>query len=380
MILTCKVETDSITERVSQAFDYKFEGVTQTEITVPTFPKEYQLGVIVGASGSGKSTLLKQLGTEEVFDWNENKSIASHFTSPEEALDKLGASGLNSIPSWLKPYHVLSTGEKFRVDLARRLKDYAVIDEFTSVVDRNVAKSASVSISKYIRNKGLKNITLSTCHYDILDWLEPDWVYDTTSRKFYDRGCLRRPKVELEILPCSVKAWDLFKKHHYLTHEINPASDCYMAVWENTLVAFYSILAFPSGAFKNGWRGHRLVVLPDYQGMGIGTRFSEAIAQFYVNSGKRFFAKTANPRTGEHRNKSHLWKATSTNGKDRKCDLNSLNWESKKNKKGFDVKSAYLSEMALRVCYSHEFIGGEPTTFVYGNTSNYIKDSIFDFI
>jgi ABC-type ATPase with predicted acetyltransferase domain len=53
---------------------------------------------------------------------------------------------LNSVPSWYKPYQVLSNGEKFRADLARKLKSNTVIDEFTSVVDRTVAKAASVSL------------------------------------------------------------------------------------------------------------------------------------------------------------------------------------------------------------------------------------------
>jgi ABC-type ATPase with predicted acetyltransferase domain len=87
--------------------------------------------------------------------------------------------GLNSIPSWYKPYAVLSNGERFRADLARKIEDGAVIDEFTSVVDRNVAKAASVALSKYIRKNNIKNVVLSTCHRDILEWLEPDWVIDT---------------------------------------------------------------------------------------------------------------------------------------------------------------------------------------------------------
>jgi ABC-type ATPase with predicted acetyltransferase domain len=115
-----------------------------------------------------------------------DKAIVSHFNNPEDAIDKLSAVGLNSVPSWYKPYHVLSTGEKFRADLARKLRDGAVIDEFTSVVDRNVAKAASVAMSKHIKRTGLSNIVIVTCHRDILDWLEPDWVIDTDTGHMYD--------------------------------------------------------------------------------------------------------------------------------------------------------------------------------------------------
>ena len=88
--------------------------------------------------------------------------------------------GFGSVPSWLKPYDVLSNGEKMRVDLARTLleKDFAVFDEFTSVVDRNVAKTASIAINKAIKKQD-KKIILISCHYDIIDWLQPDWIFDT---------------------------------------------------------------------------------------------------------------------------------------------------------------------------------------------------------
>ena len=141
---------------------------------------------IIGLNGSGKSTLLKKFGLEEIPVWDPNKSIVSHFETPDDAINKLGSVGLNSVPSWYKPYHVLSNGEKFRADLARKLKSNCVIDEFTSVVDRTVAKAASISLSRYIKNNGLTNIVLSSCHHDILEWLEPDWVLNTDTGELMD--------------------------------------------------------------------------------------------------------------------------------------------------------------------------------------------------
>ena len=86
----------------------------------------------MGASGSGKSTLLSEFGKEVYPIWDPNKAIVSHFESPDEAINKLGAVGLNTIPNWYKPHHVLSNGEQFRADLARKVCDGAVIDEFIS--------------------------------------------------------------------------------------------------------------------------------------------------------------------------------------------------------------------------------------------------------
>ena len=179
--LTSQVEIDNFIQASEKAFDCAFNGTSKFyPWKLPTnIPSDFRLGVIVGSSGSGKSTLLKNFGLEETPIWDPNKSILSHFENPDDAINKLGAVGLNTIPSWYKSYNVLSNGEKFRADLARKLKSGAIIDEFTSVVDRNVAKAASVSLSRYIKNNDIKNVVLSTCHRDILNWLEPDWVIDT---------------------------------------------------------------------------------------------------------------------------------------------------------------------------------------------------------
>lgn len=185
--LTSSVEKDDFIRASEKAFDCIFDGTSKFYpwLVPSNIPKQFKIGVIVGASGSGKSTLLKNFGQEESPEWDRAKSIVSHFESPDEAISKLGAVGLNSIPSWYKPYQILSNGEKFRADLARKLKTNAVIDEFTSVVDRNVAKAASVSLARYVKNSNISNIILSTCHRDILKWLEPDWVIDTDTGEFH---------------------------------------------------------------------------------------------------------------------------------------------------------------------------------------------------
>lgn len=197
--LVSSVDRDDFITASEKAFDCAFDGTSKFyQWKLPTnLPKKFKLGVIVGSSGSGKSTLLKQFGTEENPVWEPNKSIVSHFGSPDEAINKLGSVGLNSVPSWYKPYHVLSNGEKFRADLARKIKSNVVIDEFTSVVDRAVAKAASVSLSRYIKNNDLENIVLSTCHRDILEWLEPDWVLDTDTGELLDGFFLPDQKSKL---------------------------------------------------------------------------------------------------------------------------------------------------------------------------------------
>jgi energy-coupling factor transporter ATP-binding protein EcfA2 len=186
--LVSTVDRDEFISASETAFDCRFDGTSKFyQWKMPTkLPKNFKLGVIVGSSGSGKSTLLKKFGVEEQPTWEPNKSVISHFDTPAEGINRLSSVGFNSIPSWYKPYHVLSNGEKFRADLARKLKSGAVIDEYTSVVDRTVAKAASVALSRYVKNNPIEGVVLSTCHHDIVDWLEPDWVLNTDTGELLD--------------------------------------------------------------------------------------------------------------------------------------------------------------------------------------------------
>jgi len=200
--LTSSVIRDEFIIASEKSFDCIFDGNSEFyPWELPdSMSKNFKIGVIVGSSGSGKSTLLKKFGEEEVPVWDNTRGIISHFSSPEEAINKLGAVGLNSVPSWYKPYDVLSNGEKFRADLSRKLKSNCVIDEYTSVVDRNVAKAASASLSRYIKNNEINNVILSTCHRDILDWLEPDWVIDTDAGELYEGFFLSDQKSKLKFI------------------------------------------------------------------------------------------------------------------------------------------------------------------------------------
>lgn len=136
--------------------------------------------------------------------------------APDKPFDQvtaaLSAVGLGSVPAWLRPYRVLSTGERFRAELARLVCEApsrAMVDEFTSVVDRQIARIGAFAFAKAWRRTGGQCVLLS-CHYDILDWVQPDWVYDTAAGRFTGRWLRRRPPIELTIRKTDWSWWPYF--------------------------------------------------------------------------------------------------------------------------------------------------------------------------
>jgi ABC-type ATPase with predicted acetyltransferase domain len=154
--------------------------------------KEWNIGLIVGGSGTGKSTIAREVFTDYYIKEYKYKADCVLDDFPKEVSIKdiqktFTNVGFASPPSWLKPYNVLSNGEKMRVDLARAIlenKDIIVFDEFTSVVNREVAKTGSYAISKAVKRANKKFIAV-TCHKDVKEWLEPDWIYDTDKKEFF---------------------------------------------------------------------------------------------------------------------------------------------------------------------------------------------------
>lgn len=290
-------------------------------------PESWNVGLIVGPSGSGKTTIANELFGKNIISswtWSENKSILDGFPNEmgiKEIIELLSSVGFSSPPSWVRPFHVLSNGEQFRVNMARTLaenKDIAVVDEFTSVIDRTVAQIGSAAIQKAVRRRNQKFIAVS-CHYDIIDWLEPDWIYQPhTGIITLGRSLHQRPKIELVVKRVYSDAWKMFRKYHYLDTNLHKASVCFCAFWNNVPVAFTAVLPFPHPTRKNTRREHRTVCLPDYQGVGIGNAMSAYIGSLCKGIGLSFISTTGHPIMIKARNNSSLWKMTKTPGRNSK--------------------------------------------------------------
>lgn len=190
--LTTTVSYGDITSNVVGPYDVMDrldELVSFTPWRCPVLPARWGIGLIVGASGSGKSLLLDHYfgGPDPAPVWDPGLPIVEHFDAVDAA-ERFAAVGLNDVPTWLRPYHVLSTGQRFRADLARLLGNEATVDEYTSVVSRPVAKSTSRALHRWVRATGTEGIVLASCHRDIEAWLCPDWTIDTDSGTYTDSG------------------------------------------------------------------------------------------------------------------------------------------------------------------------------------------------
>jgi len=179
-----------LAERSSETFD--------VEIPDPAGP--WKIGAIIGPSGSGKSTVSRAL-IEQVpgatlidhFDWPAADAILDGFPAELDTdliTATLGAVGFASPPAWVRPYRVLSGGQKFRSDLARAIlldAPLVLFDEFTSVVDRRVAKVGSACVHKAIHKGKARcaRFVAVSCHYDILPWLRPDWHLDMADGRLH---------------------------------------------------------------------------------------------------------------------------------------------------------------------------------------------------
>jgi len=280
--------------RVKSLFNVE-SGANFTHVAdLPIDDGEWKVGLVVGPSGSGKSSIGRRIfgDASAVYapEWPADVPIVDAVLPGgnfDAVTGALAAVGLGTVPTWLRPYPVLSNGEKFRADLARLICEappVVVVDEFTSVVDRQIAKVGALAFQKAWRRTGGKVVLLS-CHYDIIDWLEPDWVYDLATGKYTGRGLWRRPKIELNIWQTDWRYWHLFEPHHYLKLPRMVAATNYVGAVDGELVAHIAFA--PRPGIKEA-RACRMVIMPEWQGAGIGMRFLNALCETWLRGENRY--------------------------------------------------------------------------------------------
>jgi len=317
-----RLETPRV-RQIEAIFDVPPEAAQRLswQADVPLESRPWNVGLIVGPSGSGKSTVARHLYPKEI-DWAASwtdKSVIDDVAADKPVSDiatTFSSVGFNTIPAWRRPYAVLSTGEKFRVELARRLLEQAdpiVVDEFTSVVDRQVAKIGSHAVQKYVR-KHKRRFVAVTCHHDVEDWLQPDWVLEPSTMAFRWRCLQRRPAITGEIFRVQQEAWRLFAPFHYLTASLNKAAQCYVLAVEGHPANFTAVNHMPHPSVNDIKAIHRTVTLPDWQGLGLAFVVADALGAALKTIGKRLRSYPSHPALVRSMDKSAVWRMTKRPG------------------------------------------------------------------
>jgi ABC-type ATPase with predicted acetyltransferase domain len=295
--------------RVRSLFNVeKLQGSTHSiAVDLPIDERPWRIGLVVGPSGSGKTTLgRKILGDDALhkgFDWRPDAPIVDEIGRDAEFNDVTGALssvGLGTVPSWLRPFHVLSNGEKVRAELARILVERparVVVDEFTSVVDRQIAQVGAAAFAKAWRRNDAGQAVLLSCHYDIVEWLQPDWLLDTREWQFGWRSVQRPPRIDVDVFRTNWSAWRFFEAHHYLKLPRMVSAFPYVATVRDEPVAFCAVAT--QVGLKSS-RISRLVVMPEWQGAGVGLRFLCAVAEDWLRGRNRYGLRLQSSITTSH--------------------------------------------------------------------------------
>lgn len=316
LTLNCPIHNSFRVQQIAGMFDMQIDDHASRHIKFdhPDLDNDWRIGLIVGPSASGKTTAARHLFGKAAIrnpTWPKNAAIIDGLGNHpiKKITHALTAVGFGSPPSWLKPYQVLSTGEKLRANLARCLLNArakpVVFDEFTSVVDRTVARIGSAAVAKAIQSDYLPcRFVAVTCHDDITPWLRPDWTLEMPLGQV-TRKRPRRPNLKLDVVPCRQDLWQTFSQYHYLSGSLNTASRCFVTLWRNKPIAFCATL--PLIGRKNRRRISRLVTLPDYQGIGVGSATLQAVAQYHRAEGHRVNITTSHSAMINHLRRNPTW-------------------------------------------------------------------------
>jgi ABC-type ATPase involved in cell division/GNAT superfamily N-acetyltransferase len=306
------------------------------------------VGLILGASGSGKTTLSRPVIDQlpESMSYDECAAILSGV-------------GLTSVPCWIRPAHTLSNGQRARAEAALAMVSGAettVIDEWTSVVDRTVAKVMSHCVQKFARRQGKKLILLS-CHYDVVEWLDPDWIIDCNTQKFIDRRLLpaadraRREQLSFDIREVAGRSWKAFSRYHYLSENLPGGIRRFFGIFHGkNQIGFQCFANYTPRKDKNEpliMHSNRTVIHPDYAGLGLGIRLINETSELMHREGFRVMAKFSSTPVYRSMSRQPCWVLRSVD--------RPIGSQAKRTGKGYAHRTATI-RTNLKV-YSFEYLG-----------------------
>jgi len=314
-------------QKAADSLDIDVEKKSKHHLSVNVDLKtDWNIGIIVGSSGSGKTTLAKKMFGQDCFKEiiDLSKPIIEQFPkdwSYDECAKALSGMGLTSVPCWIRPAYTLSNGQRARAEAALQLArekenddEIIIIDEWTSVVDRTVAKAMSHCVQKYAR-KSKKKIILAACHFDIIEWLNPDWIIDCNKQEYLDRRSMvgtfeRTDRLRLDIKEVTRKTWKYFSKYHYLSERL-PSGKIYTFGLFNgkDQIGFQCFAAYIIGN-QHTFFSNRTVIHPDYAGIGLGIHLINETSKEMIKRGFKVKAKFSSTPIYISMKKQKHWKCT----------------------------------------------------------------------
>lgn len=330
--LQSAVSTSFFCQKAANSLDIDTRKKSVHELNVSAdITSPYHIGLIVGASGSGKTTLIKSIFGEGCL--NEVLDLAlpvidqfgAEFDYDQRAA-MLSGVGLTQVVCWIRPAYTLSNGQRARAECALQMARQAsanqvvAIDEWTSVVDRTVAKVMSFCIQKHARRFD-KRIVLCSCHYDVIDWLNPDWVIDCNKQTYQDRrslqsGFQRAESLRFDIRPVGRETWRYFSKYHYLSERLPGGAIETFGLFHNDdqigFQCYANYVPWPRGSKgRKPMHSNRVVIHPDYAGLGLGMRLIDETSHIMWARGFQPMAKMSSVPIFKARQKSPYWILTS---------------------------------------------------------------------
>ena len=136
-----------------------------------------------------------------------------------------------------------------------------------------------------------------------------------------EKNTFDKPQIQLTVQRVEASEWKnlQFDKHHYLTADINKSCKCLLFSWNDTPVAFVGILNTPRKGYPHDCAISRIVILPDYQGLGLSSIILNFCGGIIKSLGEdyRLLIKTIHAKMGKHLTKCNEWLPTAFNGKQR---------------------------------------------------------------
>lgn len=314
----CKMACDSLDIDIKKKSEHRLiiDGIK--------IPETWNIGLIYGASGSGKTTLAKKIFGENCFKTviSEKEPIINQFPKElnyDQCSTLLNGIGLTSVVCWVRPVNTLSNGQIARAEAALLMTQESgivAIDEWTSVVDRTVAKAMSNCVQKFAR-KNKKQIILLSCHKDIIEWVKPDWLIDCNKQTFNlpqskDFFFQKREQLQFDIREVGRESWKYFSKYHYLSEKLPGGKIHTYGLFHGQDQIGFQCFANYTPTRKDTtaiFHSNRTVIHPDYAGLGMGIKLINLTSKhIHEKYGYKIMAKFSSVPVFKAMIKQKCWK------------------------------------------------------------------------